>query len=682
MKYLHSTISVVLATIFISFLLTSCEFTVEGTPINTEQQPDDPSDTSSEENGSQNGDENEENGENGETPGEDNPETPENPTPENPDTPAVDNTIEVWNGLWADDRSIDVVGSNNDYFHELCSFPNKVVVRFEGDRAIVETYNSSVTPHTSGAYVGLDLTSVSGVEVIVSGKTQNGGLKIYSDNKYKLTLSGVDITSQQGPAINSQSKKRVYIDLADGSTNRLKDCSSYSADNYTLPGSVNEDRKGALFTEGNIILSGYGALVVTGLYKHAIVTDGCYYQRPGATVAVTSSVKNGIHAKGDSDDNTGIYIGGGAITASVSGTAAKGLKCDMDVVIDGGRLNLTTSGDATYDSESQDTSSASGIKSDGKIEIINGSIEIKSSGSGGKGLSSDGDLIVDGGSIKITTTGRQYKYSSQQTSSPKGIRADGNITINGGSIDIAVTGASEGSEGLESKNTLTVNGGETVIKAYDDAINASKSIVINGGKVYAEATNNDGIDSNGTLTLNDGLLIGIGSEQPEGGIDVDNSTSLIINGGYAFGVGGTMMGTPSTSSKQYSVVYGGVNTSVNQAIGVVDASNNMLFSFVSPLTMNNSTIFFSTPDIKSNNTYTIYSGGTIDGYSEYWKGWYYDGLWSGGTTLTTFTPSSVVTQIGNTGGGPGGGGPGGGGPGGGGPGGGWPGGGGGGGRPW
>ena len=136
MRHLRSTISVVLATIFISFLLTSCEFTVEGTPINTEQQPDDPSDTSSEENGSQNGDENEENGENGEngeTPGEDNPETPENPTPENPDTPAVDNTIEVWNGLWADDRSIDVVGSNNDYFHELCSFPNKVVVRFEED---------------------------------------------------------------------------------------------------------------------------------------------------------------------------------------------------------------------------------------------------------------------------------------------------------------------------------------------------------------------------------------------------------------------------------------------------------------------------------------------------------------------------------------------------------------------
>lgn len=478
----------------------------------------------------------------------------------------------------------------------------------------------------------------------------------------------MDITSQQGPAINSQSKKRVYIDLADGSTNRLKDCSTYTTDSYTLPGSVNEDRKGALFTEGNIILSGYGALVVTGLYKHAIVTDGCFYQRPGVTVSATTSVKNGIHVKGDSDDNTGVYIGGGAITSSVSGSAAKCIKCDMDVVVDGGRLNLTTTGNATYDSEEKDTSSAAGIKSDGNIKINNGTIEAKSSGTGGKGLSTDTDLIVNGGSIKISTTGGQYRYSSQMTSSPKGIRADGNITINGGSVDISVTGASEGSEGLESKNTLTVNGGELTIKAYDDAINASKAIVINGGRVYGQATNNDGIDSNGTITVNDGIFIGIGASNPEGGIDVDSDT-LYINGGYVLGIGGGMMGKPTTSSKQYSVVYGGATITSGQLITLLDSSNNLLLSFESPIAMS-ATICISTPDIKSGTTYTIASGGSVSNYSDYWMGWYYGGSWSGGSTLTTFTPSSIVTTIGNTGGGPGGGG-----------GGGWPGGGGGG-RPW
>ena len=642
-------------------MFSACEVTIEGEiPENIEQvnpsdNPNNTTDPSEDENQKEDG---EENGDN-----------KEEPTPDNPDTPGVDHTVEAWSGLWADDRDMDVVGSNNDYFYELNSFPNVVVVRFEGNSATVESSNSSIKSHISGAYVGLDLTAVSGVEVIASGKSENGGLKIYSDNKYKLTLSGVDITSQQGPAINSQSKKRVYINLADGSTNRLKDCASYTTDSYTLPGSVNEDRKGALFTEGNIILSGYGALVVTGMYKHAIVTDGCYYQRPGVTVSATTAIKNGIHVKGDSDDNIGIYIGGGTITSSVSSTAGKCLKCDMDVVIAGGCLNLTTSGNATYDSEEKDTSSAAGIKSDGNIEIRGGSIEAKSSGTGGKGLSSDGDLIVDGGDIKISTTGGQYKYSSQQTSSPKGIRSDGNITINGGTIDISVTGASEGSEGLESKDTLTVNGGELVIRSYDDSINASKAIVVNGGRIYGEASNNDGIDSNGTITINDGIFIGIGSGQPEGGIDVDNDRSLFINGGVVLGIGGGMMGKPSSSSTQYSVVYGGAPVTKGQQIALLDSSSNMLFSFESPITMS-ATVVFSTPNIKNGTTYNIVSGGSASNYSECWQGLYYDGTWSGGYSLTTFTPSSVVTSIGNTGGGPGGGG------------GGWPGGGGGGNRPW
>jgi hypothetical protein len=596
------------------------------------------------------------------------PDEPQDPdAPIDPVTPEVDNSIEPWSGMWANDQSNDNVGANVDFYHELNSFDNRVVVKYDGDIATVESTTSSIKSYVEGAYVALDMTGTSGVEVVVIGKTSNGGLKIYSENKYKLTLSGVDISSQCGPAINSQSKKRVFVHLTDGTTNRLTDCANYGEDHYTMTGVYNEDRKGAFFAEGNIVLSGYGALVVAGKQKHAIVTDGCYYQRAGVTVAVTEAVKNGIHVKGDSDDDTGVYIGGGTIVASVAGTAGKGIKCDMDVVIDGGALEINTKGDATYDSESKDTSSASGIKSDANLYVNNGDITLTSSGSGGKGISVDGSLEINDGKINIHTSGGQYRYSNSLTSSPKGVRADGNITINGGSVNIEVSGVSEGSEGLESKATLTFNGGETIINAYDDAINAAKAININGGRVYARATNNDGIDSNGTLTMNGGLLIGIGSREPEGGIDVDNSTSLIINGGTAIGVGGTMMGKPSTASKQYSVVYGGVATSVDTKIAVLDSANEPLFTFEAPSSLNNSTLFFTTPDIRNGATYSIVSGGALVDYLDYWQGWYDGGVWSSGTTLTTFTPSSVVTTIGNTGGG----GPG--GPGGGDGGGGWPG---------
>lgn len=579
--------------------------------------------------------------------------------------PDADLSITAWNGEWATDVGNDTVGTDKDFFYELNTFNNTVVVTYNGSTASVASNNSSIKSYVTGAYVALDMTSVSGVEVIVKGKSADGGLKIYSENKYKLTLNGVDLTSKRGPAINSQSGKRIYLHLSNGTTNRLTDCATYGDDHYTMAGSANEDRKGALFAEGHIIVSGYGALVVAGKYKHAIVTDGYYYQRPGATVAVTEAVKNGIHVKGDSGDGIGVKIAGGLINATISGTAGKGIKCDMVIEVEGGKLNITTSGNATYDSDEKDTSSAACLKSDTNINIKGGKLVLKSSGTGGKGISADADIIFDGGNIDIATTGGQYKYSSQLTSSPKGIRADGNITINGGNLNISVTGKSEGSEGLESKNTITFNGGNVIINSYDDGINASSAMVVNGGRVYAHATNNDGIDSNGTITINGGVFIGIGSGEPEGGIDVDNSRSLLINGGVVLGIGGGMMGTPSTSSKQYSVVYGGASVSSGQRIALLDASSNMLFSFESPITMN-ATFCFSTPDIKSGTTYTVASGGTVNNYSECWQGWYYDGTWSGGSTLTTFTPSSVVTSIGSSSGGGGGGG--------------WPGGGGN--RPW
>lgn len=59
----------------------------------------------------------------------------------------------------------------------------------------------------------------------------------------------------------------------------------------------------------------------------------------------------------------------------------------------------------------------------------------------------------------------------------------------------------EGSEGIESKSVLTVNEGTVAALCYDDCMNASNSIVLNGGNIYCYSSGNDGIDSNGTLTI-------------------------------------------------------------------------------------------------------------------------------------------------------------------------------------
>lgn len=621
---------------------------------------DDPANVENKENTD---DDNNTNGENGDKPNDNNSGNDDNDNTPTGERPTYYDNVERWSGRWAEDVATDVVGSNADFYHELNAFDHLIIVRYDGESATVECDNSNILCHIDGGYVTIDMqtNAVANCEIIALGESGNGGLKIYGDKKFKLSLYGLKLTSQRGPAINSQCKKRMFIDLGKGTTNRLTDCSSYGTDSYTMPGAVNEDRKGTLFSEGNIIVSGAGALVVEGRYKHAIVTDGCYYQRPGTTIAITESAKNGIHVKGDGDDGTGVHIAGGVIVANISGIAGKGIKCDMDVVVAGGTLDITTSGAATYESEEADTSSAAAIKADGDINIMGGNLTLSSNGTGGKGLNADGNINISGGNTDITTTGGKYSYSSSLTSSPKGIKADGNITISGGRTDIEVTGRSDGSEGLESKATLTITGGELVIYAYDDAINAASAIDINGGRVFAYASNNDGIDSNGMLTMNGGLLIGVGSNAPEAGVDVDNTKNFIVNGGTIIALGASLQSTPSTSSRQCSVSYGGISATEGKLVALLDSSSQPLFVFEYPRTMSGATLFFTTPDVAQGATYTIASEGTISGYDDSWMGWYDGGSWSGGTTLTTFTPSSIVTTIGTSGGGPGGGGGGGGG---------------------
>lgn len=589
------------------------------------------------------------------------------------DAPGFDPTITDWGGQKADDAALDVVGTNEDIYWEANTFGDDnggvtVNVVYSESSATVNTSDNSVICYTDGAYVTVDMltNSVKNVEIVVSGKSGDGQLKIYGEKKFKLTLSGVELTSGKGPAINDQCKKRAFVHLTEGTTNRLTDAATYSEEPRYLNGgsSASEDRKGCFFSEGNLIFSGTGVLAVEGNYKHGIVTDGYFYTRPGVTIAVTGAAKNAVHVKGDEDDGIGVYVAGGLLYANVSSTAGKGIKTDLDAEIAGGKLLLITSGNATYNDDEKDTSSSACIKTDGSVIISGGTHTLKSTGTGGKGINADGEVRVSGGETTVTTTGGKFYYSQSLTSSPKGVKADGDITISGGKLNISVTGVSDGSEGLESKATLTVSGGEVYSYAYDDAINAASAINISGGKVYAYASNNDGIDSNGSLVISGGLVIGVGTSAPESGIDCDNSNSFRIDGGTVIGMGGTMQSNPSSSSAQRSVVYNGVAATKGAKICVLDSEGTPVLTFAFPRTMSGAAFFFSTPDIASGASYTVSSGGTLGEHKDSWNGWYAGGTWSGGSQVGTFTSSSVVTTVGN-GNTPGGGGiPGGGGPGG------------------
>lgn len=355
-----------------------------------------------------------------------------------------------------------------------------------------------------------------------------------------------------------------------------------------------------------------------------------------------------------------LTVAGGSYTITHTGVAGKGVSVDGDILMSAGVFTITNSGtaSATYVNASgvTDRAAADCFKADGDLTITGGTLTATATGAGGDAISCDGAAIIGVVGvdalpvITARTSGARQLVSGSDYINCKAFKAGGNLTFNGG-IYTAST-ASEGGEGLESKAHLVINGGTLEITTYDDGINAASSITINGGRIYCYASNNDGIDSNGTMTINGGVIVSSGANAPEEGFDCDQNT-FKITGGILVGSGGATSSPTASVSTQRSVIYKGAGTA-NVILQVKSAAGDTLVyklprsysggggpggSSTTPMTL-----LFSNPSLVSGTTYTIVSGATISGGTEF-HGLYTGATVTGGTTLKTFTPSAMVTTV-------------------------------------
>ncbi|MBP5419257.1 MAG: carbohydrate-binding domain-containing protein, partial [Bacteroidales bacterium] len=543
-------------------------------------------------------------------------------------------------------------------------------------KSITITYDDAIA-YTSGAIDGVDIyisdadvmvtSIVDGVEYILEGATPNGSFKIYSNYSYKLTLADVSIASSTHFAINSQSEKTCFVYAQCGSRNTLSDGSNYSTENPD-----GEDQKGCIFSEGQLVFCGTGTIGITGNNKHAICSDD-YVAITNGEISITESAGDAIHANdyvsvrggtldittsgGDCIDvENGYFImHDGQITATTSAAAKKVIKAASNIYINDGALTLKTIGNALYDESEADYSSASCLKSGGGITISGGNILATSTGTGGKGIRCAGDLIINDGVVTVSTTGGQAGTSSSSwgrpgqssssgaSASPKGVKANGNININGGVLSVGTAGS--GGEGIESKATINVSGGYVVSNAYDDGMNAKSAIVVSGGYVYGRSTDNDGIDSNGTIQVQGGVLIGSGASSPEEGIDSDNSSQMSFSGGKIFSIGGLFNNTVTlpSSTKQATILYKNFSQAKGTRYSILDANGNLLFSYVGDRTLNGG---FAYSDADMNDGYVYATGGTLSGGTSVGDYATVGGTLVGYTTVKSGTASSnSVTTI-------------------------------------
>lgn len=354
--------------------------------------------------------------------------------------------------------------TNAEDLLENNTFTSVVKITYsQGDVTIVNPLETSgVTITKIGSDVVIKSTAKE-VEYQLSGASQNGSFKIYSDKKFKLTLNGVSLTNDNAPAINIQSGK-AFVVLNEGTTNSFSDSSDYLLVNNE--NGETEDAKATVFSNDKLIFSGKGTLNVTGNYKHAIASDD-YVRVIDGAINVLKSVSDAIHT------NDGFFGVGGTLSLSAGSDAIEVEK--GGIVIDDGNYTIKSAGDGIAASYDTDTTY-------------------------------DPFVTINGGSFVIDA-------------SEEGIESKSTLTLNGGKFTINTI-----DDGLNATSAIYINGGEIYINATtNDAIDTNGIFVVTGGRTIAFGGRNPetgiDIDRGKTFKITGGTLIAAGNRPPN-----DNGT--------------------------------------------------------------------------------------------------------------------------------------------------------------
>ena len=520
----------------------------------------------------------------------------------------------------------------------------------------------------------------------VSGVIRDGCICIDTDENVKLVLDGISVTNSKGAAIYCHSAKNLCVELAEGTENLLTDGGSYSFEGEG-ESAGDDEPDAAFYSKSDVVFCGGGSLTVSGNYKGGIrCNDDLTVESGNLTVsAVNNGIrgsdsvvieggnvtvnagKDGIKSTNETDEERGyVLISGGSVTVSAG---EDGIQAERDLSVTGGTVSVTTTGEVASGGNDMDFG--------GWGHVWSGDSGSADDDATSKGIKSGGAMILSGGEITVSSTDHCVHSAGTlnitdgrltlSSSAGKGISAHGDLQIDGGTIDVL-----NSTEGIESKALFTINGGEISIIASDDGLNSgggsdyfgfsntaddsgTHDMYINGGFIYIDAAG-DGIDSNGNITINGGTVLVNGpTNGGNGALDCgDRGNSITVNGGTLIAAGSLQMAeNPSASSAQNSIC-AQVSLNAGDTLALTDESGNAVVMFTVAKQVQH--VVISSPDIKTGETYTLYTGVTAEGDS---KGGLYDSDAvivegdDGGIVLTVESAVTVSGGFGGMGGGPG-----------------------------
>ena len=482
-----------------------------------------------------------------------------------------------------------------------------VYVTLSGDGIIGETDGVAINGQT--------VTITAEGTYIFSGTLSEGQIVVDADNaKVQIVFDNVDITCASSAAVYVKSAEKVFVTLAEGAQNTLR-----NTDEYVAIDDNNIDA--VIFAKSDLTLNGTGSLTIVSAEGHGIVskddlkiTGGTYdITAAGHALSGKDSVriadgtfiltaeKDGIHAENADDEEKGyIYIADGDFTITSDGD---GMDASNIVQIEDGTLDITAGGGAanslkTHESDvpggpgggmsqnierpdgesmpqmgekpDEESMSQMGEKPDG--ENMPQDTTTDESGTSTKGIKAGGGMYLNGGTYQIDSADDSIHSNANITiadgtytlaTGDDGVHADDALTVNGGTI--TVTESYEGLEGL----TVTINDGTIDITARDDGINTAGGTDQSGfgtfgdhfkGMDSADDETEETTDNEMWMELNGGYIHILA-----GGDGVDSNGDLTINGGEIYIDGPSDNGNSAIDYGDRSSAY--VNGGMLVAIG-------------------------------------------------------------------------------------------------------------------
>ena len=493
--------------------------------------------------------------------------------------------------------------------------------------------------------------------------TSSGRSYVIQSTTFSGPTSGTDIYYQLGGYSTSTSGSvytRTYqlnnVTATYGGTSDISEDTgtSYNAAGIKADGNITID--GGTFTIANS-----GSMSKSIKSKATVTINGgdITLTPSGAMQVINSdaSYSSGIKA-------VDFVMNGGVLKVNSSGVAGKAVST-TNITTNGGSITINNTG-AAQSASSGDYYTAKGFKTDGNLNMLGGTIYIKMTGTGGKGIKVNGNYVqgVSGGegpTLTVITTGSSAGGNSGgggwpgggQTSgsgSAKAIKVLGTIILNGGQSEVNT--ATNGAEGIESKTSITVNGGNHYYKAYDDGMNCAGPIKFAGGVTVVYSNGNDAVDSNygraGAIEIGNGCIVAYTSAGgPEEGLDCDNNSYISITGtGYAISAGGSQGGGGGWggSSGLGSAVQGyylstsSLSYTAGRYYTIANSSGTNLMTYSFEAGVSSSLSLFTAKGMTKGQSYTVkYSTTAPTNATTAWHGVYLGSTATGTTSFTSFT---------------------------------------------